>query len=205
MMTLAAFVLLATSAQESLIEAYRKVDFTPKNGRFDDGSRRRIALEYALIQAGDPAPLREALGDEKRDVRAFAAGALGILRDRKSVPRLMELARNDPAQMVRGQALQALGWLKAGGSAIQAAKKDKAWNVHRMARIAEAHLKSPVDFAREVRKAYDGRLERSEMDVARVGKKAPGFSAVEETGKPFKLSDVVGKRVVVLTFQVADW
>ena len=201
-------LLLSLLPQGSPMDSYRKLDFTPRKGRFDETCRTRIALEYALIQAGDPAPLREALGDGKRDVRAFAAGALGILGDKESIPRLVELARKDPAQMVRGQALLALGWLKTGGEVIQEArtrKKGRAWNVWRMARIAEAQLKSPVDFGAEVRKAYAAPFERSEMDVARMGRKAPGFSAVDENGKAFKLNDRIGKKVVVLTFQVADW
>ena len=208
MKTVVALLLLFPSMQESLIDAYRKADFRTKAGRFDKGSKARIALEYALIQAGDSVPLREALGDKTRDVRAFAAGALGILRDKESIPQLTELARKDPEQMVRGQAILALGWLKAGGEVIEelkTRKKGRAWNVWRMARIAEAQLKSPVDFGGEVRKAYEAPLKRSEMDAAKVGMKAPGFSAVDEKGNPFALSDIIGKKVVVLTFQVADW
>src|SRR3954462_7891230 len=39
----------------------------------------------------------------------------------------------------------------------------------------------------------------------KVGDKAPAFESVDESGKPFKSSDVVGKKVVVLYFYPADF
>ena len=205
MNALTAIVLISLLFQESPIDAYRKADFSQKNGKFDDACRNRIALEHSLIRAGDPAPLRAALGDKKRDVRAFAAAALGILGDRDSIDRLAEVARKDPDSMVRGKAVQALGWLKAGSDVIEAAKSDRAWNVRWLSKVAEGQLKSKIDYAAKVRKAYEAGITRKEMGTARVGSPAPDFSALDIDGKPFKLGDVVKKKIVVLTFQVADW
>ena len=85
------------------------------------------------------------------------------------------------------------------------AKSDKAWNVRWLSKVAEGQLKSKVDYAAKVRKAYEAGITRKEMGTARVGSPAPDFSALDIDGKPFKLGDVVKKKIVVLTFQVADW
>src|SRR5208337_4700816 len=39
----------------------------------------------------------------------------------------------------------------------------------------------------------------------KVGEKAPAFEGVDETGKPWKSSDVVGKKIVVVYFYPADF
>lgn len=46
--------------------------------------------------------------------------------------------------------------------------------------------------------------KKAELKV-KVGDPAPAFSSVDETGKPFKSSDVVGKKIVVLYFYPADF
>ena len=63
----------------------------------------------------------------------------------------------------------------------------------------------PVDYAAQVRKAYKAMLPAKKMGVARVGRPAPDFSAVDTEGRPFTLSSHIGKRIVVITFQLADW
>ena len=122
--------------QGDLLEEYRKADFSQKMGVFDDACRTRIALEYKIIQAGRPASIRLALKDPRRNVRAFAATALGILGDGKSASAVAGLARNDPDAMVRGMAVQTLGWLKAERAVIDAAASDKSRDVRFLAKVA---------------------------------------------------------------------
>jgi peroxiredoxin Q/BCP len=46
--------------------------------------------------------------------------------------------------------------------------------------------------------------KKKELKV-KVGDTAPSFESVDENGKPFKSSDVVGKKIVVLYFYPADF
>ncbi len=47
-------------------------------------------------------------------------------------------------------------------------------------------------------------VKKAELKV-KVGDPAPAFSSVDESGKAFKSSDVVGKKIVVLYFYPADF
>jgi hypothetical protein len=196
---------LVLALQGQPFDQYRKADFSQKKGKPDDGWKRRITLEFDIIRAGKPETLRTGLKDTSRDVRAFAATALGTLGDKASAEALGGLAKSDPDALVRGMAVQALGWLKAGAEAIQAAKSDKSGDVQFLARVAEGHLKDATDYAAQVREAYKVGIKIEEMATAHVGKPAPDFAATDSEGRAFKLSDILKKRVVVLTFQLADW
>ena len=52
--------------------------------------------------------------------------------------------------------------------------------------------------------AQDKGKKKAELKV-KVGDTAPVFESVDENGKPFKSSDVVGKKIVVLYFYPADF
>lgn len=191
--------------QAQWIDEYRKADFSQKKGKPDEGWKRRIALEFEILRAGKVEPLRAGLKDPSPNVRAFSASGLGILADRGSAEALSGLVHADPDAMVRGMAVQALGWLKAGANAVEAAKSDKSGDVQFLAGVAAGHLNDPVDYAAQVREAYKDALRMEEMATARPGKFAPDFAATDSDGRPFKLSDVLTKKVIVLTFQIADW
>jgi peroxiredoxin Q/BCP len=47
--------------------------------------------------------------------------------------------------------------------------------------------------------------DAGEKKAVKVGDKAPAFSSVDETGKTWKSSDVVGKKILVLYFYPADF
>ena len=49
-----------------------------------------------------------------------------------------------------------------------------------------------------------GKGKKAELKV-KVGDTAPTFESVDESGKPFKSGDVVGKKIVVLYFYPADF
>ena len=101
-----------------------------------------------------PPLVRPGLKDKNKNVRAFSAVALGILGDRASVPAITTMAMMDPDPLVRGQALQALAWLKNGSAAIQKGKSDRDGDVKFMARMAEGQLKDRFDYGKQVRDAY---------------------------------------------------
>jgi HEAT repeat protein len=76
-----------------------------------DANTRAWAAEI-LGQLGSPravGTLLNALGDINDQVRARAAGALGKLQDRQSVPQLIHLMLSDPVPFVRIQSVRALG------------------------------------------------------------------------------------------------
>lgn len=191
--------------QADWIGEFRKLDLAEKKGKFDDACKTRVELEFKIIQAGKPEPLRTALKDANRDVRALAARSLGILGDKASAAAIAELAKSDPDALVRCMALQALGWLKAGNELLPALKADKNRDVAFMAGNLEAYLKDPADHAGKVRDAYKAPLKREDLAAAKVGQPAPDFAAVDSDGKPFRLSDYLKKKPIVLMFQIADW
>ncbi len=54
--------------------------------------------------------------------------------------------------------------------------------------------------------AQDKVKEKKKVELkVKVGDTAPSFESVADTGKPFKSSDVVGKKIVVLYFYPADF
>jgi HEAT repeat protein len=76
-----------------------------------DANTRAWAAEI-LGQLGSPKAINallHSLGDINDQVRARAAGALGKLRDRQSVPQLIHLMLSDPVPFVRIQAVRSLG------------------------------------------------------------------------------------------------
>jgi hypothetical protein len=195
--------------RRNLIEEYRRVDFAPERDHplLDDAYRERILLEFEIIRAGRIEPLREAMADPNRYVRSFAIAALGILGDQASVEAIARVL-DDPEvdSMVGAAALQALGWLKGGLQAVQTAKvKSRTLNRH-LLNIAERQITDPIDHASKVREAYKAGLRRDDVGIAKVGRPAPDFDAVDTDGLPFRLSDAVRKNnVVVLVFVAADW
>src|SRR5437588_12421417 len=53
--------------------------------------------------------------------------------------------------------------------------------------------------------ALGGGLAAGEKSKVKVGDKAPSFQSIDENGKTWKSSDVVGKKVLVLYFYPADF
>ena len=166
---------------------------------------QRLILESDLIRAGRAEPLRVALKDPVPPVRAFAARALGILGDKESAEAIARLAKADPESVVRENALLALGWMKAGAEALQAAASDRNRFVAFVAEAAEAQRTDPEDYGAKVRAAYALPLSRDEIHRARDGQAAPDFSALDTDGHLFKLSEAVGKGIVVLDFLIGDY
>ena len=210
-MKIPAFLLCCAllSLQESpaqLLARYRKIDFTAaRNGPWNEAHQQRLILESELIRAGKAEPFRVALKDPVPPVRAFAARALGILGDKESAGAIAVLAKEDPESEVRQSSLLALGWLKTGAEAVQAAKSDRNSFVRFVSGAAEAQRTDPEDYGAKVRAAYAIPFSSADMDRARVGQAAPDFSALDTDGTLFKLSEAVGKGIIVLDFLIGDY
>jgi len=198
----------STSAPpRDLIGEYRRADFGSEQSFpvLEDSYRKRIALEFEIIRSGRIGPLREALGDPNRFVRAFSVAGLGILGDGASVEAISKLVA-DPDTMVGVAALQALGWLKDGKEAVQSAKAKSPTLSRHLVTIAERQIEDSIDHAAKVRQAYQLGLRREEVGSAVAGKPAPDFTATDTDGNPFRLADAVLKnKVVILIFVSADW
>lgn len=196
----------AVGARETLsaLERYRKLEYPPVYENFDQGWQERVALEFEIVNAADLPSLRAGLKDASPFVRAMAARALGFLADRTSADRLAELAVKDPEQLVRIRAVEALGFLKMKPEAIELAKKDPDPGVQWSAKTIEGLLTSEVDFALQARQAYAQGIRRAAMGSARVGRKAPDFTARTSAGAPFRLSKVVGKKPIAIYFAAFD-
>lgn len=191
---------------EQLLKRYRKVDFAAaRTGPWNEAHQQRLILESELIRAGKADPFRVALKDSLPPVRAFAARALGILGDKESADAIAALAMKDSENAVRENALIALGWLKTGAEAIQAAKSDRSSFVRFVAEAAEAQRTDPEDYGAKVRATYALPLVPDQIGRARIGQAAPDFSALDSDGNLFKLSEAVGKGIIVLDFLIGDY
>lgn len=199
--------LAVAEQQRSAIARYAELEIPRITKMFDGldkGWRDRVALEFEIINDADLESLRAAISDEKAVVRGMAARALGIRGDRKSVDALAELVKSDESYLVRIRAVESLGFLKMKPKVIEAAKKDKQGGVRWSARLAEEQLKSNVDFAAQVRRAFAVGIERDDMGQAEVGLPAPDITVQTMDGKPFRLSSVVGKQPIGIYFAAFD-
>src|SRR5437868_11432719 len=89
----------------SPLESYRKLEFPPLEENFEKGWQDRVAAQYDVINSADLTSLRAALHDENPFVRAIAAYALGVRKDKASADALAELVKNDKEYVVRIRAV----------------------------------------------------------------------------------------------------
>jgi hypothetical protein len=189
----------------SPLERFRKLEFSPAEENFyKEGWQQRVAAEIDVINHAELGDLRTALKDENPLVRSMATRALGIRGDKQSADAIAELAKSDPEHIVRIRAVEALALLKLKPEAIEAARKDKHLAVQWSANIAVRQAKSEVDDAAVLRKAFAAGIKREAMGSAKVGQPAPDFAALTLDGKPFKLSNVVGKKPIAIYFAAYD-
>jgi HEAT repeat protein len=188
----------------SPLERYRKLEFPPAEENFQKGWQDRVALEFEVVNAAELDALRTALKDPEPLVRSMAARALGIRGDKDSADALAELIKSDPQYMVRIRAVEALALLKAKPEAIEAARKDRHLAVQWAANIAARQVESKMDDAAVLRQAFAAGIKREAMDSAKVGRPAPDFVALTLDGKPFKLSEVLGKKPIAIYFAAYD-
>lgn len=204
----ACLLLLATTSQSaeplSPIETYRRLEFPPKDENFEKGWKDRVAADYDVINSADLTSLRAALKDGDPFVRAIAAYALGVRKDKTSADALAELVQNDKEYVVRIRAVEALALLKMKPEVIESALKDRDPGVPFVAKLVAGQVKSDVDYAAQIRQAYAAGIDRGAMGTAVIGKPAPDFTALTIDGKPFQLSSVLGKKPIAIYFTAFD-
>jgi hypothetical protein len=198
-------LLSALVQKPSPLEVYRKLEFSPQTENFEKGWKERVAAEFEVINAADLDALRAALRDPDLFVRSMAARALGIRSDAASADALAQLALTDPEFLVRQRAVEALGLLKLKPEVIEQARKQVSQiGVSWVADLAAGQLSSKTDDAALVRQAYADGIKPEAMDRAKVGRSAPDFTATTTEGTPFKLSEVLGKKPIVIYFAAYD-
>lgn len=199
-------------AQESsALERYRNLEFPAQPAKSGDGFkafelgwRERVSLEFEIVNEVKLEELREALKDKDKFVRAMAARVLGIRGDRKSADELAEMAQKDPEYIVRTRAVESLGLLRAKPDIVELVRKDKHAAVSWAADLAADQCRSKVDCAAQFRQSFGQGIKPEEMGLAKVGKRAPDFTAQTLDGKPFKLSSLLGKKPIAIYFAGFD-
>lgn len=194
----------ARAEEPSPLERYRNLKFPPTFENFSKPWEERVLAEFDIVNLATIAALQAGLKDEDRFVRAIAARTLGIRGDKDSADALAELVKSDPEIIVRAKAVEALGLLKMMPEVIAQAKKDSAAEVEWVARMAAGELKFEIDSRELMQKAFAPGIKADQLGVAKVGQPAPDFAAHTSDGKPFKLSNVAGKKPILLYFAAFD-
>lgn len=171
---------------------------------FEPGWRERVALEFEIVNKAKLDELRAALKDKDKFVRAMAARVIGIRGDKASADALAEMAQKDPEYIVRTRAVESLGLLKAKPEVVELVRKDKHAAVSWAADLAADQCRSRIDCAAQFRRSFAQGIKQEEMGVAKVGKRAPDFTAQTLDGKPFKLSSLLGKKPIAIYFAGFD-
>ena len=190
-----------------VIRTFEKAWIAPKGYMrpLDDAGWKARMTAFQKLAAGDTAnpALTKALTKGEPETRVFAAQALGLVADPKAKPAL-EAALTDKTPAVRLYALDALSMFgKLAPTDELKAMKEKDTN-----RDVKAHVGFALDrddkpdpaALRKLLASYD----LAWMNTAVVGKAAPDFELTDATGKTYKLSDMRGKKAVVLVFVYGD-
>ncbi len=180
-------------------------DRTPYRTEEDTESWKTYALSMKrLVAIGDKAVpgLIEGCGDASFQVRALSARVLGYLQARASVPKLIELL-SDKSAPVALLAADSLGQIQdpRGLKALRSARNsEKRGDVL-------LHINKSLD--RQV-SLEDGVVEQilqidsQSIDSAKIGQAAPDFTLQDADGKSWTLSDLRGRKPVVLVFMYGD-
>ncbi|MEJ7591204.1 MAG: redoxin domain-containing protein [Planctomycetaceae bacterium] len=181
----------------------------------DDWKVNTLAVRDLCRQDAKVIPiLLDAMTDPNLHVRHVAALSLGILpsfpnataeNDRR-VAVLESALLNDQEQVVRSEAANALGRILAS-SAVPGLKKaaamDSSRDVQHQCEIAIERI-GKMQRDESLLNAYRG-LEESTFNSVATGQPAPDFSLADTDRKIWTLSELRGRKTVVLIWIFADW
>ena len=178
------------SAQKEALDALAKFQKEWTNSDRQRTWKVRMECLVRLVKVGPPAvPFLVQWTRLARSPhhRAFAAQTLGFLADPSARPVLAEAAKqkNDIVPMFANGALERIDRLEA----TPKTSFSRTWGV-----------KPDPEPIRGAILEYD--LAR--MDSAQVGKAAPDFALADTSGKTWRLSELKGKKTVVLVFLFGD-
>lgn len=172
-----------------------------------DWKVRTLAVRDLVKSGNAAAPaLTAALADANPHVRYLSAMALGILRSTSAVAALEKSLREDKDSTVRSQSAIALGQIgeKPSLAAVQAALTDPDRDVQHQAGLAAYALEHNKPATPELARAW-AQLDEATFQTARTGAPAPDFTLPDTEGHDWKLSDLKGKKAVILIWIFADW
>ena len=178
------------SAEKEALEALAKYGKEWSNSDRQRTWKVRMECMVRLVKAGPPAvPFLDQwmrLGRTPH-YRAFAAQTLGFLADPSARPALAEAAKqkSDIVPLFANGALERIDRLEA----TPKTNFSRTWGV-----------KPDPEPIRRAILEYD--LAR--MDSAQVGRAAPDFALADTSGKTWRLSELKGKKTVVLVFLFGD-
>ncbi len=168
----------------------------------DEGWKARVVALCELVELGPKATpdLSAALDDNDAEVRALAAQTLGFLGEASATEKLEQLLARDSDPTVRLYAADALGLVggmkpKSHYEQVAAEDKNKDVSTHMLWALARnGEGLPPPD-----RKLFE-EFNLDGIDTARLGEPAPDFTLSDVQGKVHDLSDLRGKKAVILTF-----
>ncbi len=168
----------------------------------DEGWKARVTALCELVELGPKAipALAAALDDKDAEVRALAAQTFGFLGEASTAEKLDQLLAEDSDPSVRLYAADALGMIggmKSKPLYEQIAKEDKNKDVR--AHVLWALARNGEGPSPEMRKLCE-EFNLDGIDTARLGEPAPDFTLTGVQSEVHRLSDLRGKKAVVLTF-----
>jgi hypothetical protein len=203
-----------TASPQTLLARFRSIDWDKREvgqnkDLSDEAWKVRIEVENGLIALGKPAipTLIEACHDSNAHVRLLAAYVLGCLNDPKATSALMRIVFSDPYAPARLMAVEALGRLGATAALpiVEGAMADKSPHVRNAAVWALPRVKNGESVGNSLREIVVSTFDSGKVASAIVGKPAPDFALMDDSGDMVRLSDFRSKKNVVIISLLADW
>ena len=174
----------------------------------DDWRVRTLAVrDLVRLGNGAASDLIAALEHADPHVRHAAAMTLGVLRADEAIDALEKTLLSGKDSVVRSQAaiaLRQIGQQRALAALRRAHAEDSSRDVRHQAELTVYALEHGFAATPELAKAYRD-LEASRFNQVRVGLPAVDFELPDTEGNQWRLSDLRGKKPVVLIWIFADW